>query len=269
MQWKISINDDQNIINLQVIEIFHDIISAFIRSHSSNSCWDCLAIRSFSGNGQHLPVTVWLLNVSIFVRKSRKLMSKWLVVRACVCDCSSIAVVDSSRPHVEKRRGCCFCGKVEGKNEKLFNYFCCCCWLTQTTCPLHINFKSSVAHRIDCAEQVSKWVRQRDWECSLTTYLSQTHTTQQPKNGKMELIKIFYRIDFIFLLALTLGEGDKERRFNPCGSFKTLLPFRWIFLMSKISTRIKYKKQNVKEKKKKQNQIEMKCHLSIFASISH
>lgn len=39
--------------------------------------------------------------------------------------------------------------------------------------------------------------------------------------------------------------------------------------MSKISTRIKYKKQNVKEKKKKQNQIEMKCHLSIFASISH
>lgn len=105
--------------------------------------------------------------------------------RACVCvcvlvwlfiNCSSLEQQTSCR----KRRGC-FCGKVEGKMKSFLIIFAAVAdWHKQLVLSIST---SSVAHRIDCAEQVSKkWVRQR--ECSLTTYLSQTHTTYNPKMAK-------------------------------------------------------------------------------------
>lgn len=167
----------------------------------------------------------------------------------CVCDCSSIAVV-SSRPHVENDVAVASVEKWREKMKSFLIIFAAVAdWHKQLVLSISTPNRRSHTELIAPSKSVSEWVSERDRECSLTTYFSQTHTTQ-PKNGKMELIKIFYRIDFIFISLLLLSWRGRQGKTSIVSTLVEILLFEMKFYWEKCSTRIKYKTRNVKEEKK-------------------
>lgn len=127
-------------------------------------------------------------------------MSKWLVVRVFVC--ASIAETQSDLMS-KTRRGCAAIrdGKVEGKNEKLFNYF-----LRPRVAPaedwhkqlvLSISTPKRVVGRTELIARDSMG-RERDRMPSYNIFPNALPT----QNGKMELIKIFLSNRFLFFISL-------------------------------------------------------------------
>lgn len=147
----------------------------------------------------------------------------------CVCDCSSIAVVSSSRPHVEND----VATSVEKWREKMKSFLIIFAAVADWHKQLVLSIStSSVGHTQNWLRRASQQVSETERLRMLSYNISFPNAHHiQPKNGKMELIKIFYRIDFIFIsLHFLLVERERQGK-TSIVSILVVIP---LFLLSNL-----------------------------------